>query len=231
MIRTTFLSSSALAAALAGLALVGCYKTPDPECALACEFGAAAACPETYTCRPDGLCKRDDVADNFACPNLPGGIDAASIDGADIDAPSIDGAMIDGAIIDGATIDAAIDAAPPIDAIDAAPPVDAFAGLRITTTNPLAFGNVTMSTTATMPVLVTNDGAATTTAITVTVSGMDFALAAAGDTCTGQTLATGANCGFTVEFTPSDMAAHTGTAAVAAGTGGNSSINLTGTGN
>jgi len=228
MIRTTFLTSSALTAALAGLALVGCYKTPDPECALACEFGAAAACPDSYTCRPDGMCKRNDVADNFACPNLPGGIDAAVLDGADIDAASIDGAIIDAPMID------ALDAATPIDAIDAAPPVDAFAGLRITTTNPLAFGNVTMNTTATMPVVVTNDGAATTTAITVTVSditGTGFTLAAAGNTCTGQTLATGANCGFTVEFTPGDTMAHTGTAAVAAGTGGNSSINLTGTGN
>jgi hypothetical protein len=219
-----------LLVAAGALGLAACYSTPTPECAFACSVAGSAECPAGYSCRNDGMCKLEGVADDFACPNLDS--DAASIDAPPgIDAT--DGPQIDAPDIDAPDIDAAIDAATPVDAIDAPPPIDAFAGLRITTTGPVAFGNVTAGMMDTMPVTVTNDGSATTTALTVTVTqtggGTEYTLTTP-DNCTGQTLTMGENCTFTVQFAPTDAGAETGSAMVSAATGGNSAINLTGSG-
>lgn len=116
---------------VAAAALAGCYKTPTPECAFACEVGGDETCPDGYTCRADGFCKRDGVADGFACPDT---VDASSPDTPVTDAAGIDmatdAAVIDAptdAATDAAVIDAAVDA-PDIDAPTDAPtdaPVDA----------------------------------------------------------------------------------------------------------
>jgi hypothetical protein len=225
MSRLLFASLS-IALGLASAALAGCYKTPDPECAFACELGGDESCPDGYTCRADNLCKREGVADSFSCPDIP--VDAAvSIDAA-TDAASID-APTDAAEIDAPVPDAAVDA--PTDAPTDAP-VDAFAGLRITTTSPVDFGSTMMGTPVTRTIMVTNDGSATTTAITVTVTGTGYTRVSAGDTCNGATLAMSATCTFDVEFDPTTAGAGTqaGMAMVAASTGGNSSVNLTGVG-
>jgi hypothetical protein len=229
MSRLLFASFLASAAAL-----VACYQPPTPECAFSCVPGIAETCPGGYSCRGDGMCKREGVADDFACRDTPD----AAIDGPVIDAP-IDAAAIDAAIdaaTDAATIDAAIDAAvdAPIDAaVDA--PIDAFAGLRITTAGPVDFGSTTMGTPVTRTIMVTNDGSATTTAITVTVTttggGGDYTRVTGGtDTCSTATLAMSATCMFNVSFDPSTTGARTGMAEVSASTGGMSSVNLTGVG-
>jgi hypothetical protein len=214
--------------------LAACYQTPAPECAFACS-ATSSACPADYTCRPDGLCKRTGVPDDFTCPGDDPAVDAPVIDTPNpidaTDAPEIDAvdAMeeIDAPDIDAPEIDAPVDAA-----IDAA--VDAFAGLRITTASPVAFGTVTVGNMPSMVVTVTNDGAMTTTALTVTVMqtgvGTEFTLLGTGNTCTGQTLDEDETCMFSVEFAPTDAGAEAGTAMVSAATGGNSAINLTGTG-
>jgi hypothetical protein len=100
-----FIRRSVLASLLASAAAfaTACYKTPQPECAFACEFGGTDSCPSGYSCRPDNLCKLEGIADGFACPDT---VDAASVD----TPPSIDAPMIDAAV-DAAQIDAAIDAA------------------------------------------------------------------------------------------------------------------------
>jgi hypothetical protein len=231
MFRLSFASLSPglwVASVAAAAVLAGCYKTPNPECAFACELGGAESCPDGYTCRADNLCKREDVPDSFSCPDTP--VDAPVAIDAETDAPSID-APTDAAEIDTAMIDA-VDAT--VDAVDATvdAPVDAFAGLRITTTSPVDFGSTMMGTPVTRPVNVTNDGSATTTAITVTVTGTGYArVNDASDTCTDATLAMGATCTFNVTFDPQSVGGPlTGTAMVAASTGGNSSVNLTGMG-
>lgn len=60
MRRFLFLSIAALIAA--------CYQTPQPECAFACD--SDGLCPDGYSCRADSLCRRTDVPDDFACPNV-----------------------------------------------------------------------------------------------------------------------------------------------------------------
>jgi hypothetical protein len=124
---TWFLRSLVAASAL----LAGCYETPAPECGFACDFGTSETCSAGYTCRPDNLCKRSDVADGFSCPDTPDAIDGAVADGPVIDGPVIDGPVIDGPVTDAPVIDAPVIDAPVIDApvIDApaidAPPIDA----------------------------------------------------------------------------------------------------------
>jgi hypothetical protein len=228
MSRLLFASISLV---LGSAALAACYKTPTPECAFACELGGSEVCPDGYTCRPDGLCKREGIADGFACPDtVDASIDTATID-TPIDVPmidAIDATPIDA--IDAAMIDAAVDA--PTDAPTDAP-IDAFAGLRITTASPVDFGSTMMGVAVTRTIMVTNDGSATTTAITITVTGTDYArVADATDTCTSFTLAMSGTCMFNVTFTPSTAGAGplTGMAQVAASTGGNASVNLTGVG-
>ena len=107
----------ALAVALAALALVACYKTPDPACAFACQAGGDESCPDGYTCRADNMCKRVGVPDDLVCPDLPtdasvidtpvdGEPDASEPDASEPDA-GVDAAVIDAAVIDAAAIDAA----------------------------------------------------------------------------------------------------------------------------
>ena len=68
---------------MVGVAAVSsCYETPRNECAFTC--GPEDACPATYSCRPDGWCKREGVADDFQCaPPRP---DAAPVIDAGLDA-------------------------------------------------------------------------------------------------------------------------------------------------
>jgi hypothetical protein len=123
--RSALLACVALASA--------CYSTPTPECTFACSAATGGACPDGYTCRPDNVCKREGVADDFACPDIGGSPDGqidSPID-ADIDSPidaDID-APIDAPDIDAPDIDAPIDApdidAPDIDAPDIDAPIDA----------------------------------------------------------------------------------------------------------
>ncbi|HVK77660.1 MAG TPA: hypothetical protein VM734_30355, partial [Kofleriaceae bacterium] len=86
--------SSSIGWVLAGVTaalMTGCFKSPSPECSFACDPAGAALCPDDYTCRPDGLCKREGVADDFSCPNVDRDeTDATVADAAMIDAPMID---------------------------------------------------------------------------------------------------------------------------------------------
>ncbi len=227
--------------ALGATALAACdacgFPTPNAVCAFTCDFGTGNdECLPGYSCRPDNLCKRDDLADNFACPDTPATIDGAVADAPVIDAPTVDAPVVDASVIDAPDIDAQVIDAPAIDApaidapaIDA--PTDAFAGLSITTAGPVDFGSTPMGTPVTRTVMVTNNGSAQTTAITVTVTGTDFSLGGTGDTCTGQLVAgSGGVCQFDVLFTPSAAVSRTGMAEVMATTGGMSSIALQGTG-
>ncbi len=113
----------AFASIVAAGALAGCYKTPDRECAFACEFGGSELCPDGYTCRADNLCKRDDVADSFACPDIS--VDASPTVDAPTDAADPDAAQIDAAQIDAAAIDAAVDAPTDAPIVIDAPVIDA----------------------------------------------------------------------------------------------------------
>lgn len=129
----------ALAVAVAALALVACYKTPDPACAFACQAGGDESCPDGYTCRADNMCKRVGIPDDLVCPDLPtdasvidtpvdGEPDASEPDASEPDASEpdagVDAAVIDAAVIDAAAIDAAVDAAA-IDADETDATVDA----------------------------------------------------------------------------------------------------------
>lgn len=205
--------------ALAALVATGCYDAPRPSCAFLCTGNTA--CPEGYTCAADGWCKRDDVAPTFACETV-------TVDAAVADAPDVD-AAIDAPDVDAPDVDAAPDA--PTDAPIDAPTDAADAMLTIITANPVAFGDVVDTTTATLPVMVRNSGGTATSALTVTVTGAGFTrIADATDTCTGATLAAMATCSFNVRFAPDAVAAFTGVAGVSATTGGAASINLTGAG-
>lgn len=136
------LSFAFLAALAISVAVSACFDKPKPECTFLC--GTNDACPDGYSCRSDGWCKRSDVADDYACSSPPAVDAAVSIDGASADAgadaapadaapdaapgtpdamPTPDAATPDAAIPDAATPDAAIpDAAP---TADAAPAPDA----------------------------------------------------------------------------------------------------------
>jgi hypothetical protein len=61
------------------------------DCAFACDPRAAGggSCPNGYSCRPDGLCKRNGVADDAVCRDVAAA-DAAVIDGVPVDAPEVD---------------------------------------------------------------------------------------------------------------------------------------------
>jgi hypothetical protein len=127
-LSTSILFAGLLAGLLAGAATSsGCFDRPRPACAFWC--GDDGACPDGYRCATDQWCKREDVAETFACgpgPDqdaAPPAIDAARPDATtpaiDAATPSIDAATPS---IDAAT--PAIDAAAPPDAAppDAAPP-------------------------------------------------------------------------------------------------------------
>ncbi len=87
------------------------------------------------------------------------------------------------------------------------------------TPNPLAFGDVRIKTTSTLPFTVTNSGTSP-----LAVSSVDFDLApgseadqfrVASTTCTGVTVAAGASCSVSVMFAPTAPGPHTATVLVA----------------
>ncbi len=100
--------------------------------------------------------------------------------------------------------------------------------------NSVAFGTVPVGSSSTMTYLVSNTGQQTTSAITVTLAGTDFALQTgmAGDCASGTTtLAGSATCNVRVRFSPTSNVARTGTLGVSATTGGApAQLALTGTG-
>jgi hypothetical protein len=95
----TFVSGRLLAAALAlvvaGAALAGCYRVPEPDCGFVCGPSADTACPDDYTCAGDHRCHRNGAPANLTCPAPDAGAQATP------DAPPID-APIDAVINDAA---------------------------------------------------------------------------------------------------------------------------------
>ncbi len=57
-----------------------------------------------------------------------------------------------------------------------------------------------------------------------------FAIVAASDTCSGQILASGATCSFTVRFTPVNIGARTAFVTASAARAARAALSLTGTG-
>ncbi|MBP9088786.1 MAG: hypothetical protein KBG15_21865 [Kofleriaceae bacterium] len=88
-------------AASAVLLLVGCFKSPTPECSFAC--GPNNACPSAYSCAADNYCHLRLANNQLGACNFP------------VDALVVDAAVVDTVVVD-AQPDAAIDARP-----DAAP--------------------------------------------------------------------------------------------------------------
>jgi alpha-tubulin suppressor-like RCC1 family protein len=97
------------------------------------------------------------------------------------------------------------------------------------TPNMQPFGDVSTGATATSVFLVRNTGGVTTGPISPLVSGQDFALDAAQTTC-GAPLTPQASCLVAVRFSPTALAARSGTLGVAATPGGMATASLTGTG-
>jgi len=100
--------------------------------------------------------------------------------------------------------------------------------------NSVNFGNVTVGSSSTMSYLVTNTGQQTSSALSGTLTGVDFAVqtGSPGDCNNGTTtLAGGATCNVRVRFTPTSNVARTASLAVSATTGGAPpALMLTGTG-
>jgi hypothetical protein len=59
------LGASGVMGALLGLALPSCYDIPKPECGFRC--GPSGACPEDYTCAPDGRCHLNGSPASLVC--------------------------------------------------------------------------------------------------------------------------------------------------------------------
>lgn len=93
----------------------------------------------------------------------------------------------------------------------------------------LAFGNVTVASTAMTTVTLTNDGGATTGTLTTARTG-DAAFSILSDTCHGMTVGAGLTCTITARFAPTATGAVTGQLAVTGSPGGPVMIGLTGTG-
>ena len=74
------------------------------------------------------------------------------------------------------------------------------------------FGGVPFNSSTTRTLTLRNTGGSTSSAISLALSGTNanrFEILAAGDSCTGQTMAGGATCAFTVRFTPVNLGAKT----------------------
>jgi hypothetical protein len=86
----------------------GCFGLDQPDCAFACDFGAAAQCPSGYSCLQDGYCHQ--AGHTGACAGFPQQQDATpvQVDAAAPDVPAPDDAA--------AQDDATADAPPPSDA-------------------------------------------------------------------------------------------------------------------
>lgn len=121
---------SVMSALVAGAALLGaCFNKPEPACAFWC--GVQSACPEGYRCAADQWCKREDVAEDFACGPGPTQDAAPAPPDATTDAAPGDAAdAAPGDAADAAPSDAAPSDAAPVPVIDAALPDANGAGLR-----------------------------------------------------------------------------------------------------
>ncbi len=211
-----------LFACAVSLLATACFKSPTPECAFACDPGAAAPCPDGYTCRTDGLCRRADIADSFACPDVAAsGVDA-QVDGAELDASQPD-APPDAPAIDATALDASD-----------APPDAANALLTITTADPVDFGMVAITTTVTRMITVRNGGTTRTSPISVnlvSVPPSGFAIVpGATQLCRDVELAAGTECTFEVGFTPTVVQSYSATVTVSAVIGGADTVQATGAG-
>ena len=128
-------ASLAAGLALAVTLTAGCFEAPRPECAFLC--GQNDTCPEGYTCRGDGWCKREGVADDLDCGQvavdagdaavLVAAVDAAPVDAGQNDAGQDDAGLDDAGLDDAGPDDAGLDDAGLDDAgpDDAGPPSDA----------------------------------------------------------------------------------------------------------
>lgn len=95
------------------------------------------------------------------------------------------------------------------------------------------YGGVPFNSFKDFTFLINNSGQASSSAITLSISGTNanrFAVLSAGDTCTGQSLGNGASCSFTVRFTPGNTGAKTAFVSFSAAQGGAGSARLDGTG-
>lgn len=103
------------------------------------------------------------------------------------------------------------------------------AGVLTATPNPLPFGNVNVGVTSTKTITLTNTG---TNSLTInTIGTLDAPYDVASDTCIASpTLAVGASCTVTVEFTPIAHGAANATLTVTPVTGSALNIPITGTG-
>ena len=95
------------------------------------------------------------------------------------------------------------------------------------------FGSVPFSSSSTRTLTLRNTGGASTSAISLEITGTNanrFAIEPTGNTCSGQTLAGGATCTFTIRFTPTNVGAKTAFVTASATQGGAGSARLDGTG-
>ncbi|HEY3805796.1 MAG TPA: Ig-like domain-containing protein [Kofleriaceae bacterium] len=56
------------------LAVVSCYRVPEPDCGFIC--GAGNSCPDDYTCGSDTICHRIGALASTVCVRNDGGLDA-----------------------------------------------------------------------------------------------------------------------------------------------------------
>ena len=85
------------------------------------------------------------------------------------------------------------------------------------------FGSVPFSSSSTRTLTLRNTGGASTSAISLEITGTNanrFAIEPTGNTCSGQTLAGGATCTFTIRFTPTNVGAKTAFVTASATPGG-----------
>lgn len=93
-------------------------------------------------------------------------------------------------------------------------------------TSTMSFGDVVNGGTSNLQtVVVTNNGTTATGPLTNTIAG-DFDIA--NDTCTGNTLAAGANCSIAVEFSPTTIGPHMQNLVISATPGGSRTVALSG---
>ncbi|HTJ46571.1 MAG TPA: hypothetical protein VL463_30905 [Kofleriaceae bacterium] len=120
---------------MAALVVVGCYKTPKPNCTFSC--GEGGACPTDYTCGPDKICHLmqggglapceqsfvDGAVIDAFVPTFDSSVDASVIDAKPADARPVDAKPADARPVDARPADARpADARPPDASVDASPP-------------------------------------------------------------------------------------------------------------
>ena len=95
------------------------------------------------------------------------------------------------------------------------------------------YGGVPFNSSRDFTFTITNTGQASSSAISLSITGTNanrFQVLAAGDTCSDQSLSSGASCSFTVRFTPGNIGAKTAFAGFSATQGGAGSAALSGSG-